>query len=104
RGDEEPRRSAVDERPDRLVRAGRILDQQEEQALVADLDPLEAPERGREPLQPGHDLLDTRAERARERSRGDGVVDVVQTRQGERDALRSLGRDELKGGALESVQ
>ena len=59
--------AAVDERPHRLVRAGGILDQEQEEPLVADRDPLEAPERGGEALEPGGDLVERRAERAGER-------------------------------------
>ena len=58
RGDEHARRAAVDERPNRLVRAGGVLDQEQKDPLVADLDPLEPPERGGEPREPGGDLVE----------------------------------------------
>ena len=40
------RRTAVDERAHGLVRAGRVLDQQQQEPLAADGDALEAAERG----------------------------------------------------------
>jgi hypothetical protein len=46
------------ERADDLVRAGRVLDQQNEQRTVADRDPLEPPECGRRALQTGLDLVE----------------------------------------------
>src|SRR5262249_25093426 len=75
----ERRSPARDERPHRLVRAGRILHEQDEHALVADGDPLEAPERGPEPLQSGDDVVERRPERERQGGRAERVVDVVQT-------------------------
>ena len=90
----EPRRAAGDERSHRLVRPGRVLHQQHEQPLVPDLDALEAPESGAEPLQSCLDVVQRRAERERERGGGERVVDVVEPGHGEPDrpALASRRR------------
>ena len=74
------RRGAFDERSDRLVRAGRVLDQEHEQAPVADRDPLEAPERGREAPEPGANIVEPDPERQRQRCGSERVVDVVEPR------------------------
>ena len=104
RDDEDARRAAVDERADGLVRAGRVLDQEQEELLVADCDALEAPERGGEALEPGRDVVEPRAERAGQRRRRDGVVDVVEPRQTELDPARAFRRVELEGGPLQPLQ
>ena len=83
------RRSAVDERAHDLVGAGRVLDQQHQQAAVADRDPLEAAEGGREAAQAGGDLGERQAERERERRGAERVVDVVEAGQRELDPCAS---------------
>ena len=87
RGDEHALRAAVDERANRLVRAGRVLDQEQKDPLVADLDPLEPPERGGEAREPGGDLVERRTDGARECRCRERVVDVVEAR--EREARRA---------------
>ena len=97
--------AAVDERPDRLVRARRVLDQQDQHgAVVADRDPLEAAERGAEARETRRDLVERRAERPGERGRGERVVDVVEPGKGELDPPRPLGRDEVERRAVEPAQ
>ena len=104
RDDGDPRRATVDERAHSLVRAGRVLDQQEQQSLAVDRDPLEAPERGAEAGEAVDDLIGRRAERPRERRRAERVVDVVEAGERQLDASRPVGSDEVEGGALEAVQ
>src|SRR5581483_7275121 len=57
-----PRRPAVDERADRFVRAGRVLDQEQKEPLVVDGDALEAAEGGAEAREARDDLVESRAE------------------------------------------
>ena len=104
RDDSDGGRAALEQRPHGLVRAGGVLDQEDQQLLVADRDPLEAAERGAEPLQPGADLLERRAERVRERGRAERVVDVVEARAG-RAARATLpsGVTSVKRRRLEPV-
>src|SRR5207247_5462080 len=66
RDEEDRRRPRVDQRPDDLVGAGRVLDQEEQQALAADVDPLETAESWRSRLEPAGDLVERRAQRMRE--------------------------------------
>ena len=98
------RRTALDERPDRLVRAGRVLDQQHQQPPLADRDPLEAAERGAEALEPGRDVVERDAERARERRGGERVVDVVEAGHAQAHATSPLRRDERERGVLEPAR
>ena len=89
RDDGDARRAAVDERAHDLVRAGRILDQEEQELLAVDRDALEPAERGAEAREPGGDLVERRAERLRECRGAERVVDVVEAGQRELDALRA---------------
>ena len=84
------RSGAVDERPDRLVRARRVLDQQHQQPPVADRDPLEPPEGSREPLEARPHVVepDARAHSASDAA-AERVVDVVEAREA---AARSRAR------------
>src|SRR5918912_3276779 len=92
---------AADQRPDRLVRARRILDQEDEQRPVADRDALEASEGAAEGLEAGNGLVEARAERSRERRSRERVVDVVEARQPQRPAPRPPGRDEVEGRVVD---
>ena len=66
------------ERPEDLVRAGRVLDEQDRQLPLADVNCLCAPERGRDSLEPGDDLREWDLERKAQRGSADRVVDVVE--------------------------
>jgi hypothetical protein len=94
---DDPGRGTRDERAHGLVRPSGILDQQDEQAPFADWDPLEAAERGGEPLESLHDLVEGSAERQCEGARGERVVDVVKPRQPERDAADAVRSAEVEG-------
>ena len=97
-------RPAVDERTDRLVRPGRVLDQQDQHgAVVADRDPLEPAEGGAEAREPTGDLVERRSQRAGERGCGERVVDVVEPGQGQLDPPRPLRRDEVERRAVEAT-
>ena len=61
------------ERAHHLVRAGRVLDQEEDDGLAARRDPLEAAERRAEALETGTDVVERRAERERERGRASAL-------------------------------
>ena len=76
--DGQTRRAAGDQRPDRLIGSGRVLDQKHEEPLVTDLDALEAAESGAEALEARLDLVRCRAERGRKGGSRDRVVDVVE--------------------------
>ena len=73
-------------------------------APVADRDPLEPPERGREPPEARDDLVERHPERERERRCGERVVDVVEPRQRQLDPRLARGRDERERAAVEPVQ
>ena len=66
-GDDEHGGDADLERAHDLVRARRVLDQEEDDRLPAGRNPLEAPERGAEAREPGPHVLERRTERERER-------------------------------------
>ncbi len=105
RDDGDARRAAVDERAHDLVRAGRILDQEEQQLLAVDRDALEPAEGGAEAGEPRDDLVERRAERLRERRSGERVVDVVEARASASSTrARSRRRDEIERDPLEAVQ
>ena len=93
----------VEQRPHRLVGAGRVLDQQHQQALVVDRDPLEAAERGHEPLETLRDLRERRPERTCDRRRCGRVVDVVEAREREPNPRRARRGDEREVRALEAL-
>src|SRR5215813_10960956 len=94
----------VHESPDSLVRAGRVLDQEQEDALLADVDALEAAERRGEALEPGRDLVELGTERTAESGRRHGVVDVVETREPKLDPSRAFRRVEPEGSAIQPLQ
>src|SRR3954471_10583211 len=102
RDDGNARRTTLDERAHGFVRARGILDQQQEQLLAVDRDALEPAESGAEATETVDDLVEGGAESARKRRGTDGVVDVVETRQRQLDAPRSLGRHEIECGPLEA--
>ena len=83
--DDERRRDTRLERPQCLVRAGGILDEEHNEVLRPGGDALEAPERGAEALEACPDPLERGVECDRERRRSGGVVDVVEPRQTELD-------------------
>ena len=74
-----------------LVRAGRVLDQQHQDPLVAGLDPLEPAERSCERAEPGHDLVEGRVEHEGGRRSGERVVDVVETGEGKATRAEPAG-------------
>src|SRR4029077_17525433 len=73
-------------------------------APVADRDPLEATEGGRERLQAGCDLRQRHAELPGERGRSDGVVDVVEAGQRQADGSGTFRRHQLEAGAVEAEE
>ena len=91
----------VDERPHDFVRAGGVLDQEDEDVSVAQRDPLEAAEGGAEPLEARLDPLQLDPHRLGQRRGRERVVDVVEAGEAQADARRPLGRHEVEGGALE---
>ena len=54
--------------------------------------------------EPGDDVVERHAERQRERRRAERVVDVVEPGQLQLDPARPVGRDEIEGRTLETVQ
>jgi hypothetical protein len=104
RDDDEVRGAAVDERPDDLVRPGRVLDQEQQQLLALHGDPLEAAERRAEAREPVRDVVERCAQLRGERRGPDGVVDVVEPGERELDPPLALRRDEEERRALEPVE
>src|SRR4029450_10931787 len=100
----EPWATAFDERANRLVRAGRVLDQEQQDAPVADRDALESPESRVEALEADGYVVEPHAEGTRERCGGDRVVDVVEPRHTKAHPARSLRRLERERGVLEPGQ
>ena len=76
------------ERAQDLVRAGRVLDQQDRELDVADREPLGATERGLHVAQAGDDRVERDAEREAQRGGAERVVDVVEARQRQLDRRR----------------
>ena len=99
-----PRRAGREERAHHLVRAGRVLDQQDEERAVADADALRAAERRGEALETALDLLRRRAERVRQRRRRKRVVDVVEPREAQAHVELRVGQGESERRALEPVE
>ena len=97
------RGTPVDERTDGLVGACGILDQEQQDAFVPDGDALEAAERRGETPEARGNLVELRAERAREGRSCDRVVDVVEAGKRELDGTRSVRRVEPERRARESV-
>ena len=102
--DHEYRRHARLERPQRLVRPGGILDQENDDRLLPLSDALEAPECRAEPLEAGADRLERRPEREAEARRGGRVVDVVEARERELDLDLAARGDEREPGRAEAGQ
>ena len=87
---------AVEQRPHRLVRPGWVLDQEHQQAPVAGLDAFEAAEGGCEPRQARSDRLERRTDRSCDRRGCGRVVDVVEARQCEPNAVVPSGVASVK--------
>jgi hypothetical protein len=87
-----------------LVGAGRILDEEHEDDLVAGGDPLEAAEGGAEALETGPDLLERRAQRMCERCGGERVVDVVEAGERKPDPGRAVRSLELERRRAQPVE
>ena len=81
-----------------LVGAGRVLDQQDAELVLAERDGLGAAERGGDPLKPGDDRRERDPERDGEGGGGERVVDVVEAGEGQRDAGGAGRRAQLEGG------
>ena len=77
------------ERAQDLVGARRVLDQQDRHVALGDAQRLGAPEGGGDGVQAGVDVVERRAEGEREGGGAEGVVDVVEPGQGQRDRARA---------------
>ena len=84
------RRAALDERAHRLVRAGRVLDQQHQQPRSPIVIRSKRPNAAAKRCEPGDDVVERRVERERERRRAERVVDVVEAGQRQLDARFAL--------------
>ena len=87
-----------------LVGAGRVLDQQDGHVAIGDAQRLGAPEGGGDGVQPGVDVVEGRPEGERESGGAEGVVDVVEAGQGERDRPRPGRRAQREARAAHSLE
>ena len=92
------------ERPDHLVGARGVLDQQQQHVTVGEAHRLGAPERGGHGLQAGHDLGRRRAQRRRQRRGAQRVVHVVEAGERQHDLDRRGRQPQRDPGAAQAVE